>query len=201
MTRPLPITLLINSRCQVLGLRHIDLIRRTGLKNHDKALRRLNDLLDGETKSTRGLAAKLPEALGVPSYEVENAIAETRHILLAKADAQWRENFIPHAIINTERRIPSPIFVVAVIGVEKILRIDFDLSDGEESYLRLALIGLKTRQKRWPNEGLPGFGVPTGITVNYSPDRGVSYTLDGTLIEELPTSPLTKSFLSDSMRT
>jgi len=32
--------------------------------------------------------------------------------------------FRPHAIIVTERSIPSPIFVAALIGVEKILRID-----------------------------------------------------------------------------
>ena len=184
--RPLPIEVLINSRCRDLGLRQIDLIKKTGLKNHDKALRRLNDLLEGDTKSTRGLAAKLPVALEVPPEEVEQAIAETRAVLSAEADAQWRENFIPHAIINTERLIPSPIFVVAVIGVENILRIDFDLSDGEDSYLAKALIGLKDRRKRWPNEGLPGFGVPTGITVNYSPDRAVRCSLDGTLIEELP---------------
>jgi hypothetical protein len=47
---------------------------------------------------------------------VERQEAETR-------DKIWRENFRPHAIILTERSVPSPIFVAALIGVEKLLRI------------------------------------------------------------------------------
>jgi hypothetical protein len=41
--------------------------------------------------------------------------------------------FRPHAIIATDRFVPSPIFVAALIGVEKILRIDFDTSHPEAS--------------------------------------------------------------------
>jgi hypothetical protein len=41
-------------------------------------------------------------------------------------DKIWRENFRPHAIILTERTVPSSIFVAAIIGVEKLLRIDLD---------------------------------------------------------------------------
>lgn len=39
--------------------------------------------------------------------------------------------FRPHAIIATDRSVPSPIFVAALIGVEKILRIDFDTSPAQ----------------------------------------------------------------------
>jgi hypothetical protein len=185
MVRPLPIAALIISRCRELGLRKIDLIRRTGLQNQAKAIRRLNNLLDGDLKSTRGLVAELPATLAVSPEEVEKAITETRAVLAAEADAHWRASFIPHAIIETERRIPSPIFVAAVIGVEKILRIDFDNSDCEESYLSQALAELEKRRERWPH-GLPGFGRPTGITVNFSPDNAVQYSLDGSRIAELP---------------
>ena len=45
-------------------------------------------------------------------------------------DKIWRENFRPHAIILTERTVPSPIFVAAIIGVEKLLRIDLALLKG-----------------------------------------------------------------------
>jgi hypothetical protein len=54
-----------------------------------------------------------------------------------KAEARdkiWRENFRPHAIILTERKVPSPIFVVAMIGVEKLLRIDLDATQGPVCY-------------------------------------------------------------------
>ena len=47
--------------------------------------------------------------------------------------------FLPHAIILTERSVPSPIFVAALVGVEKILRIDFDTSLPEETYVHQAL--------------------------------------------------------------
>src|ERR1700730_618424 len=45
-------------------------------------------------------------------------------------DKIWRENFRPHAIILTERTVPSPIFVAAMIGVENLLRIYLDAIQG-----------------------------------------------------------------------
>jgi hypothetical protein len=42
----------------------------------------------------------------------------------------------------TERSIPSPILVAAMVGVEKILRIDFDPSLPEGTYVRQALAKL-----------------------------------------------------------
>jgi hypothetical protein len=50
--------------------------------------------------------------------------------------------FRPHAIIATDRSLPGPIFVAALVGVEKILRIDFDTSLPEETYVHQALAKL-----------------------------------------------------------
>ncbi len=44
----------------------------------------------------------------------------------------WRENFRPHAIILTERTVPSPMFVAAIVGVEKLFRIDLDPTQARE---------------------------------------------------------------------
>jgi hypothetical protein len=85
--------------------------------------------------------------------------------------------FRPHAIIATDRSVPSPIFVAALIGVEKILRIDFDTSLPEESYVQQALAQL-------PEQTI-AFGRPIGVTVNYAPDRAVRYDLWGDAIETL----------------
>ena len=85
--------------------------------------------------------------------------------------------FRPHAIIATDRSVPSPIFVAALIGVEKILRIDFDTSLPEETYVQQALAKL-------PEQTI-AFGRPTGVTVNYAPDRAVRYDLKGDPIETL----------------
>jgi hypothetical protein len=85
--------------------------------------------------------------------------------------------FRPHAIIATERSVPSPIFVAALIGVEKILRIDFDTSLPEATYVHQALAQI-------PEQTI-AFGRPTGVIVNYSADRAVRYDLKGDPIEIL----------------
>ncbi len=85
--------------------------------------------------------------------------------------------FRPHAIIVTERSVPSPIFVAALIGVEKILRIDFDTSLPEETYVHQALAQI-------PEQTI-AFGRPIGVTINYAPDRAVRYDIKGEPIETL----------------
>jgi hypothetical protein len=86
-------------------------------------------------------------------------------------DKIWRENFCPHAIILTERTVPSPIFVAAMIGVEKLLRIDLDLSQGPVSFVRHVLDRL--------SDQVPTFGKPIGFVINYSPDRAVRFDSNG----------------------
>jgi hypothetical protein len=76
-----------------------------------------------------------------------------------------------------ERSVPSPIFVAALIGVERILRIDLDTSLPEDTYLRQALTKV-------PEQTI-AFGSPIGVTVNYAPDRAVRYDLTGDPIETL----------------
>ncbi len=91
-----------------------------------------------------------------------------------EADARdkiWRENFHPHAIILTERSVPSPIFVAAMFGVEKLLRIDLDATHGPVTFVRQVL-------DRLP-EGVPAFGKPIGFVINYSPDQAVRFDRNG----------------------
>jgi hypothetical protein len=85
--------------------------------------------------------------------------------------------FRPHAIIATKRSVPSHIFVAALIGVEKILRIDFDTSLPEDTYVYQALAKL-------PEQTI-AFGRPVGVIINYSPGRAVRYDLKGNPIETL----------------
>jgi hypothetical protein len=81
---------------------------------------------------------------------VERQEAEAR-------DKIWRENFHPHAIILTARTVPSPIFVAAIIGVEKLLRIDLDATQGPVSFVRQVL-------DRLPDQ-VPAFGKPIGFVI------------------------------------
>jgi hypothetical protein len=86
--------------------------------------------------------------------------------------------FRPHAIIATDRSVPSPIFVAALVGVEKILQIDFDTSLPKETYVQRALAKL-------PEQTI-AFGRPVGVTINYAPDRAVRYDLKGDLSKLSP---------------
>jgi hypothetical protein len=120
----------------------------------------------------------LPQALQTSAETVQFALDQTvRELELAEKqeaearDKIWRENFRPHATILTERTVPSPIFVAAMIGVEKLLRIDLDLTQGPVSFVRQAL-------DRLP-EGVPAFGKPIGFVINYSPDKAVRFDRNG----------------------
>jgi hypothetical protein len=94
-----------------------------------------------------------------------------------KAEVGGRSDFRPHAIIVPERHIPSPIFAVALIGIEKILRLDIDTSLPEQTYFDQALAKL-------PDQTI-AFGKPIGLTINYAADRAVRFDLKGDVIEVL----------------
>ena len=199
ISEPLAIKSLIVDRSRVLDLSRPDLMRRAGYKNIAKGLRRLDELLAGELDKTRDLIRALPAALDVPPEVVEHAIEETRR-RIAEAqeaarqarEAAWRAAFRPHAIILTERTVPQPIFVAAIIGVERLLRIDFDLALPPVSYASQALAGIRRRLSEFRSESgkipdaLPGFGRPIGVIVNYTPDRAIRFDLDGNALEILP---------------
>ena len=73
--------------------------------------------------------------------------------------------------------MPSPIFVAAMIDVEKLLRIDLDATQGPVSFVRQVL-------DRLP-EKVPAFGKPIGFVINYSPDTAVRFDSNGQPIETL----------------
>ena len=196
---PLPIGSLIINRLRVLDLRREHLLRRAGYKNIAKGLRRLDELLAGELDKTRDLIRALPAALHVRPEVVERAIEETRR---RTAEAQqaaeqarqtvWRAAFRPHAIILTERTVPQPIFVAAFIGVERLLRIDFDPASVPVSYVKQAVSGIRQKLAEFSSktgripETLPAFGCPIGLIVNYTPNRAVRFDLNGDALEILP---------------
>ena len=149
---PLAIVSLIVDRTRVLDLSRPDLMRRAGYKNIAKGLRRLDKLLAGDLDKTRDLIRALPAALVVPPEVVEHAIEETRRRMAeAQQAAQqareeaWCTAFRPHAIILTERTVPRPIFVAAIIGVERLLGMDFNLALPPLSYASQALAGIRRR--------------------------------------------------------
>ena len=192
----LPIAELISRRSHELGIGPSELVRRCGYKNIDKGLRRVEELCRGESQRTRSLISGLSRALGVSDDVVQKAIDDTAKQLHQAEEAAWRASFKPHAIILTDRRIPQPIFVAAIIG--ELRRIDFPPCATADTYVSLAIEGIRARLARWNREfnplmslgsyHLPAFGRPTCFVVNYSPDHAVRFDLDGHALESLPTA-------------
>jgi hypothetical protein len=137
MKSDLAIATLVRSRMIELGLSRGELAKRLGYKNIAKGIRRIDALRDGDLEGTKQFLDVLPQALELSAETVKRALDQTVRELESaekqEAEARdkiWRENFRPHAIILTERTVPSPIFVAAIIGVEKLLRIDLALLKG-----------------------------------------------------------------------
>jgi hypothetical protein len=146
ISEPLAIESLLVDRSRVLDLSRPDLIRRAATKKHRQRFAAARRALAGDLDKTRGLIRALPAARDVPTEVVEHAIEETRR-RIAEAqeaarqarEAAWRAAFRPHAIILTERTVPQPIFVAAIIGVERLLGMDFNLALPPLSYASQAL--------------------------------------------------------------
>jgi hypothetical protein len=178
MKSDLAIATLVRSRMTELGLSRGEFVKRLGYKNIAKGIRRIDVLCDGDIGGTKQFLDVLPQALETSAETVKRALDQTvRELELAEKqeaearDKICRENFRPHVIILTERSVPSPIFVAAMIGVEKLLRIDLDAIQGPVSFVRQVL-------DRLPEE-VPAFGKTVGFVINYSPDQAVRFDPNG----------------------
>jgi len=178
MKSDLAISTLIRSRMTELGLSRGEFAKRLGYKNIAKGIRRIDALCEGDVEGTKQFLDVLPQSLETSAETVKHALDQTvRELELAEKqgaetrDKLWRENFCPHAIILTEHTVPSPIFVAAMIGVEKLLRIDLDATQGPVSFVRQVLDRLPER--------VPAFGNTIGFVINYSPDKAVRFDPNG----------------------
>jgi hypothetical protein len=177
---PTPIQQLIEDRCQYLGLSRRQLVRRAGYRNLAKGLRRLDELLAGELRTTRGLIERLPGALDVPAETVIAAVSETDRQRRAEQERAYRASFKPHAIILTEHTCPTHITFAAITGADRQLRIDFEPGSNRISYIRQALREVRQRG------AVRFYGKAIGVIVNYSPDHAIRFDLDGNAVEVLP---------------
>ncbi|WP_425416501.1 hypothetical protein [Oricola indica] len=177
MKHQYPLSALIERRLDELCIRRADLVRRMGYANVNKGMRRFGDIMNGDMRMAAILREKLAMALEVDIAIVDEAIAETRAAVQDEADRRYRASFKPHAVILTERTIPSPIFAAAFVGVDRLLRIDFDEGSSPVTFVKQVVRQLP--------EGVPAFGLVTGFVVNYSPDHAVVFDRDGDPVAEL----------------
>ena len=130
------------------------------------------------------LIQTLPSALEVTTDVVKQAIEQTQQELHEADERAWRDSFRPHAIIVPKRKVPQPIFVAAMLGVDRLLRLDLDAALGPVTYFSQAMDELKQRLARWKGV-LPAFGRPVGFIVNYAPDHAIRFDIQGNTVEIL----------------
>ncbi|MBL0404456.1 hypothetical protein JKG68_10795 [Microvirga aerilata] len=187
-----PLKRLIDTRVRDLGITRGELARRLGYANVAKALRRTELLCETGAGPTH-LMARLPAALDVDPLTVKQAMEATFEHLrqqheqaVAEELAAWRAAFKPHAIILTERRIPSPISICAFAGGNRFIWIDLDASRPRATFIRQAILELAHRRAALGRSNIPFFGAPIGFIVNLTPDRAIRYDLDGRAVALLP---------------
>ncbi len=118
----------------------------------------------------RTLMNNLHVGLGVPRHRVQEKLEETaRELEQERLQEEERERraFVPYIFCQTERRIPSPIFVCAILNAERMKFIylppNYNVrSAGQQEEIRRALIAARLRK----NDGrIPSFGKITCFTL------------------------------------
>jgi hypothetical protein len=202
-----PLARLIQARIQQLGIDAQALGFRLGYRNAAKGAGRVNALCDGYlvNRKSKAALARLPEALELPSEVVEQAVTATEQLILileqmrqreedhrvardAEA-AEWRRSFRPHAIMYTERTIPSQItFCGLTGGVERWLTIRLDESLPPITFIQQSLAALpdKLQPGRDGHPYVPFFANALGFIINYSPEYALRCSLSGMPLEILP---------------
>jgi hypothetical protein len=185
---PTPIGRLIHARMQELRLRRGQVAARLGYENISKGARRLEQVSCGDLAGKEALLAKLPRALNLPEDVVAAAVEETRSQIereiqaeFERQEARWRARFRPHALISTERSVPSPIFMAIFIGPETLKRVNFDASLPVAAIHEHVQDEIRRRQERTGQ--ITCFGKATGYVLNWTPDRAERFDLAGNLIE------------------
>jgi hypothetical protein len=162
---------------QALCITETALVVRCGYQNISKGLRRLTEVCAGDFSRAGSMLSALPLALSIDAEEVRAAVEATDLMRHREDEEQYRRSFRPHAIIETEKSRPEPLFVAFLMDVESILRIDFIEGSPPTSYPRQAVEAILKRLES--NSSLPAFGRPTGFVVNYWPERAMKFSIEG----------------------
>lgn len=175
--RELPISSLIASQIELLGTTRAKVARRMGYETKiAKGVRRLDALLAGDLRHVDKLRHRLAEGLSIELSVLDMKIEETRHVLRARDDRDYRVNFALHVVWKTVLSMPSPITIAAMAGVQRRL---LWYPKGIEPAL------VSEGAVEFMPEGVPCYGKVTGFYVNYAPDCAVQFNRQGEPLEVL----------------
>lgn len=171
---------LVDARARELGISKVELVKLCGFRNTSKGLRRLKEVCVGDFDRSQFLLDSLADALSVEPSSVRAAVVMTKQANQLAHDERYRQGFIPHAIIICQRASPDPIWLAALIGIVRILRINFAPGSSPVSFVDQARKGIADRLSEFNSEKtLPAFGRPVGFAVAYSANRTLTFDLLG----------------------
>jgi hypothetical protein len=159
---PLPITAILSAH----AIPRAELAKRCGYTNVTKGIRRLDELREGSLEHYASLRVALAQALDIPLAELDRAADDSKYILWARQDRDYRQDFVPHVIWKTYLTVPSPITIAGMIGASRMLRY-------EPSTQQPMMFSVEAAENC--PEGVPCYGRVTGFYVNYSPDCAVEF--------------------------
>jgi hypothetical protein len=112
-------------------------------------------------------------------------MAEAARQAAVAQEQVWRAKFKPYAIVITEQSRPSQITICALVDGESFKFIQLDATKPRWTFIHQAMRELNKRLHERRSKVIPLFGTPTGIVINFDPDRAVRYDLDGHALEIL----------------
>ena len=171
---------LLQERMAALGLSRGSVGQRLSPANPSKALRHLDDFTSHGVCPSEDLPDRLAAVLEVSEAELMAAARATREAIEARADADYRARFQPHAVWTTVRSQPSSTAMAGFINAPARLVLLFPTDLSTEDFIAYC-------QAQAP-EGVPLYGPVTGFIINYTPDEAVRYDLSGTVLERLDTA-------------
>jgi hypothetical protein len=186
-----PIGRFILDRVRALGLSRSELLRRLGYRKIGNGHKALAELLTTGTVPPQ-IAKHLADALQVDAALVAAVMAataqqqrdEASRRALSREDA-YRTAFQPHLRCETERDVPEPLFVAALLTSARLRLVPvypeiWQVSAGERERQLKAAIQAHYREHRGH---VPSFGAIVGYTAvviaGYRLDFGVPYGLSG----------------------
>lgn len=175
--------------CRIgLGLSRPDFVRLLGYENVGSGCRKYQAFLDGRVDH-QFIVENLSRVCEETNDVVQSWLSETKGNMKKATAAEEQKQFEiyirrfrPYGVIETECRIPSPIFVAAFSGSPswKLVKFDFE---ADTSFVQQVRDIIPSRLG--PQGDILAFGKPTGIIINLTPFYARRYDLDGLFLEEL----------------
>jgi hypothetical protein len=182
---------LVLDRVRALGLSRSGLVRRLGYQDLNAGHRALTELLMTGTTSPV-IAPRLADALEIEPELIDQILVATARqqqdegrAQILKRERAYRDRFRPHLRVETECRVPSPIFVAALFTTARLRLVPTpDEIWGATPVYRDELLKRSITEHFCAVRGrVPAFGRITAYTAvvlpGYGSDFGHEYDVDG----------------------